>query len=210
LKLKISEGIMKTRISILKDNQADVGIGTLIIFIAMILVAAVAAAVLIQTSGVLQQKAQQTGKEATAEVASNLKVTSVMGQTDSTHSYARQLNITMELAAGGTAIDFSKVVIKYINETTSTTLNLQTDASTGATGTLFNYSEERVGIGNPNFVLQSADLAVVTLDLSQMNQQLYPRKRGTLQIIPETGTMVIKDVVAPPTFSDSDIVQLFP
>jgi flagellin FlaB len=201
---------MKSRISILKDNQADVGIGTLIIFIAMILVAAVAAAVLIQTSGVLQQKAQQTGKEATAEVSSNLKVTSVMGQTDGTHSYIQRLNITMELAAGGTAIDFSKVVIKYINETTSTTLNLQTDVTGAATDKLFNYSEERVGIGNPNFVLQSADLAVITMDLSQMNQQLYPRKRGTLQIIPETGAMVIKDIVAPPTFSDNDIVQLFP
>ncbi|SNQ58891.1 archaellin/type IV pilin N-terminal domain-containing protein [Candidatus Methanoperedens nitratireducens] len=170
---------MKTRINMIKDNQADVGIGTLIVFIAMILVAAVAAAVLIQTSGVLQQKAQQTGKEATAEVASNLKVTSLIGQTDATHSYVQKLNITVELAAGGTSIDFSKVVIKYINETTSTTLNLNT-ADSGATATLFNYSEERVGSGTPNHVLQAADLAVVTMDLSLMNQQLYPRKKGTI------------------------------
>lgn len=200
---------MKTRINIIKDNQADVGIGTLIVFIAMILVAAVAAAVLIQTSGVLQQKAQQTGKEATAEVASNLKVTSLIGQTDVTHSYVQKLNITVEQAAGGTAIDFSKVVIKYINETTSTTLNLNT-ADSGATATLFNYSEERVGSGMPNHVLQAADLAVVTMDLSLMNQQLYPRKKGTIYIIPETGTMVLKDVVAPATFGDSDMIQLFP
>jgi archaeal flagellin FlaB len=200
---------MKTRISILKDNQADVGIGTLIIFIAMILVAAVAAAVLIQTSGVLQQKAQQTGKEATAEISSNLKVTSVIGETDDTHSYTKSLNITVELAAGGAPIDFSKVVIKYINESASTTLNMNT-ADTGATGTFFNYSEERVGTGTPNHVLQAADLAVVTMNLSQMNQQLYPRKRGTIYILPETGTMVLKDVVAPSTFSDSNMVQLFP
>jgi flagellin FlaB len=201
---------MKTRISILKDNQADVGIGTLIVFIAMILVAAVAAAVLIQTSGVLQQKAQQTGKEATSEVASNMKISSVVGTTDGSNVYTQELNVTLELAAGGSSIDFSKVVIKYINESSTKVLNLQTDASAGATGSLFNYTEVRTGSGNPNYVLQSGDLAIVTLDLSAMGQDLYPRKKGTIQIIPESGTMVIKDVVAPATFGDSTQIQLFP
>ncbi|VVB94854.1 Flagellin B2 [uncultured archaeon] len=200
---------MKTGISILKNNKADVGIGTLIVFIAMVLVAAVAAAVLIQTSGVLQQKAQQTGKEATAEVASNLKISSVVGKTDSTNGKVQLINVTMELAAGGSSIDFSKVVVKYINETTTTTLNLQT-GSGGATASLFNYTEERVGSGSANNVLQSGDLALVTLNLTAMSQELYPRKKGTIQIIPETGTMVLKDVVAPATYGENTMVQLFP
>ncbi len=200
---------MKTRISIMKDNKADVGIGTLIVFIAMVLVAAVAAAVLIQTSGVLQQKAQQTGKEATSEVASNLKISSVIGKTDSGNTRVQMLNVSLELAAGGSSIDFSKVVVKYINETASTTLNLQT-GSGGATAALFNYTEERVGSGSANNVLQSGDLALVTLNLTGMSQELYPRKKGTIQIIPESGTMVIKDVVAPATFGENTQVQLFP
>jgi flagellin FlaB len=201
---------MKTKISIVKDNQADVGIGTLIVFIAMILVAAVAAAVLIQTSGVLQQKAQQTGKEATSEVASNLKISSVVGTTDGSSIRVQKLNVTLELAAGGSSIDFSKVVIKYINESSTTVLGLQADASAGATGSLFNYTEVRVGSGTANNVLQSGDLAVLTLDLTQMTQELYPRKKGTIQIIPESGTMVIKDVVAPSTYGDNTQIQLFP
>ncbi|NJD76790.1 MAG: flagellin [Candidatus Methanoperedens sp.] len=201
---------MKTRISILKNNRADVGIGTLIVFIAMVLVAAVAAAVLIQTSGVLQQKAQQTGKEATAEVASNLKVTSVVGETDTGNDFIQKVNITVELAAGGSPIDFSKVVVKYINESTAMTLNLQTNSSYGPTAALFGYTEERVGSGSANNVLQPGDLAVVTFNLTLMNQNLYPRKRGTLHIIPETGTMVLKDIVAPSTFGDATMIQLFP
>ena len=209
-KTKNNGGVMKTRISMLRDNRADVGIGTLIVFIAMVLVAAVAAAVLIQTSGVLQQKAQQTGKEATSEVASNLKIASVVGRTDTNRNYIQELNISVELAAGGSSIDFSKVIVKYINETTTTTLNLQTNGTGGAAASLFNYTEERVGSGSANNVLQSGDLALVTLNLNSMSQNLYPRKKGTIQIIPETGTMIIKDIVAPATYGDNTMVQLFP
>ena len=51
------------------NKKADMGIGTLIIFIAMILVAAIAAGVLIQTATSLQNRALLTGDRTRAQVS---------------------------------------------------------------------------------------------------------------------------------------------
>ena len=199
--------------NLIKNEDADVGIGTLIIFIAMVLVAAVAAAVLIQTSGVLQQKAQQTGKEATAEVSSNIKIVNVVGsRADTTLTTpVNNLNISVELSAGGSTIDFNQVVIKYLNETTAVTLTYLAGDTPDATH--FTYKEDRDPSGTGVPVLAPGDLAIINIDLSTATgtkQELSVRSKGTVQIIPETGTMIVKDIVAPASYGTYTNVQLFP
>ena len=59
-----------------KDNLAAIGIGAMIVFIALILVAAVASAVIIQTGEKLQQNAQQTGDDTQREIGGKITINS--------------------------------------------------------------------------------------------------------------------------------------
>ena len=67
------------------DNLAAIGIGAMIVFIALILVAAVAAAVIIQTAEKLQQNAQSTGDDTTDEMSGKVTIMNVF--VDSTDNY---------------------------------------------------------------------------------------------------------------------------
>jgi len=61
------------------NDRGQVGIGTLIVFIAMVLVAAIAAGVLINTAGLLQSQAEATGEESSEQVTDRVQVSSVTG-----------------------------------------------------------------------------------------------------------------------------------
>lgn len=110
-----------------QDTRAQVGIGTLIIFIAMVLIAAVAASVLIQTSGILQQQAQSTGKQATQEVSSNLIVKNIEGvraknnATDMADNVSL-LKIRVGLNVGSSPVDLNQLIVTVTDGTNTNDL----------------------------------------------------------------------------------------
>ena len=141
-----------------KDRQerGQVGIGTLIVFIALVLVAAIAAGVLINTAGFLQSQAEATGEESTDQVANGLQVENAKAD-----SALENPQITISLAPGSDSVDLSDAQIEAFGDETDSVVGLQD---------LINDGESADGVESGSPVLrESTDFAV--LDLGDDNAE---------------------------------------
>ena len=66
-----------SKIDEINNDWGSIGIGAMIVFIALILVAAVASAVIIQTGEKLQQNAQQSGSDTQQEISGKISIITV-------------------------------------------------------------------------------------------------------------------------------------
>jgi len=96
-------------------ERGQVGIGTLIVFIAMVLVAAIAAGVLINTAGFLQTQAEDTGTESTEQVADNLNVITQVGNV-SDSDMINELRVGVQPAAGADDINLAELTVQYVSD----------------------------------------------------------------------------------------------
>jgi archaellin len=106
-------------------KKSLMGIGTLIIFIATILVAAVAAGVLISTSGILQQRALITGQEARKQITNSVDVISILAHGNKTDESMNNFEIYIRLSAGSDPIQMKKFDVQFISENHDTGAKLQ-------------------------------------------------------------------------------------
>ena len=116
------------------NDRGQVGIGTLIVFIAMVLVAAIAAGVLINTAGLLQSQAEATGEESSAQVVDRVQVSSVTGSaivqdddtdpqtSDSDNEQISLIELTVLRSPGADDIDLTNGIIEVFAEGESDTL----------------------------------------------------------------------------------------
>jgi len=103
-----------------KNKKAIMGIGTLIIFIAMVLVAAVAASVLIRTSGVLQERSFAVANSARKALVNQIDIVSVSGLVNTSKRSGYEtiygLEIRAKLGPGSYPIQLKSVHMEFISE----------------------------------------------------------------------------------------------
>ena len=152
-----------------EEERGQVGIGTLIVFIAMVLVAAIAAGVLINTAGFLQTQAEATGEESTSQVSDRVQVVS---QSGSVNNSGDQINVTeidfvIAKAPGAGSIDLAQVSVELIGANGQQSFQLnELDAgateigSPDANVTIFTAPDDTDVV-----LTESSDRAEVTVDL---------------------------------------------
>ncbi|EMR74791.1 archaeal flagellin-like protein [Thermoplasmatales archaeon SCGC AB-540-F20] len=211
------------------EEEAMVGIGTLIVFIAMVLIAAVAASVLITTSETLQSRARTVGTATIREVSAGVSIESITGYTNVNKTKIEYIALTIRPRAGSKDIDlglctlsvlYDNLTILTLNESLVQNVNtdnksvFETPITSGSSYTILdNTSSIKFGviaIHDPDSSvintngMNSGDRIIIIVNLSAIITSqggLPPREAVEGTLTPEIGIMAQYDTTAPAVFS---------
>ncbi len=167
-------------------DRGQVGIGTLIVFIAMVLVAAIAAGVLINTAGFLQTQAEDTGEESTEQVSDRVQVLSSIGEDTTPDGTIDTVNLTVQKAPGSGPILLDDVLIEWLGDSATT----YTAADFNSNGvTVLDDDNPRATITLTGVSLEDGDSADLTITTG-------------------SGAQTVHSLNAPDIIDDGDTVRL--
>ncbi|GAA5431698.1 archaellin/type IV pilin N-terminal domain-containing protein [Haloarcula japonica] len=197
------------------EGRGQVGIGTLIVFIAMVLVAAIAAGVLINTAGFLQSSAQATGQQSSDSTTNRIQVVGMTGDHFTSNSEVGVVDIVVRRAPGATNVDLDKTTIQWIGPSGSY-YQLAAGGAEGNPDGRFNVSTVQDNDGSQPVLNDVEDRFRITLDLGNDNSvgavpfgtELPEGETATLRITSPAGGMTTEEVVVPKTLSGESSVTL--
>jgi flagellin FlaB len=175
------------------DNLAAIGIGAMIVFIALILVAAVAAAVIIQTAEKLQQNAQSTGDDTTDEMSGKVQILNVFVD-DPDNSYV----VYFRLAAGSDDTAANDILWQVFCE----------DAGNSTTDRIAGEFDDTPGDGGTSIIFELSDDAATPTEAATAEAGVA--YRVSLDADVTSGTPAVTNDCSPSTmFADNVRATLY-
>ena len=207
---------------IFRNNElGSIGIGAMIVFIAMVLVAGIAASVLIQTSTRLEMQALKTGAETTDEVASGLKVEGIEGYNSSGSITKMAIEITSR--AGSPDIDLAQAVVELSDSSSKYVLRYGSSVTGTANvdGSVFDVTnfgdaddfdiivlqdaDDSCTSANP--VINFGDHVILAVDANSVFSGISPRTDVFGMVVSEEGAPGIIGFTTPQSYTE-DVMEL--
>lgn len=199
-----------------ENTYATVGIGAMIVFIAMVLVAGIAASILVQTSSQLEMRALSTGHETITEVASGLRVSFIEGYNSS--GLITKMAVEVTGRAGTPDIDLSQAVIEISDSSNKYVLSYGGAVcnSSSIDGSIFEVTNFGDAYDFDLIVLQDADNScifsrpivnygdhvIIAINTSSVFSGLAPRTDVNGLIVTEEGAPGIIGFTTPSSYAD--------
>lgn len=201
----------------------------------MVLVAAIAAGVLINTAGSLQSQASDTGSESQAAVANQIQVVHASGEVNQSDEfidnyskpYLELLNLTVMKSPGSEAIDLTSMTIQYTSDNVDQTLTYNDSPR------IANYEDPEYANGWEEFLTEgegdnseemlanTGDRVEIIIHVRALEEQsegsmnnmpgkpgLEPGDSATIKLIDQSGAQFTYGVSAPSIFGDKEVVEV--
>jgi flagellin FlaB len=213
------------------DDIGDMGIGAMIVFIAMVLVAGIAASVLIQTANRLEIQAMQTGQETIGEVSTGLAVAGIYGYRAIADENISLMGINVQPRSGSFSIDLGQTYIEISDSNTKVVLMYEAnefhdtpdiDGDFFAAGFYDGLSATTFGIivledadgslasGTP--VVNKGDQVMLTVDLGAVfsGTEGLPTRTDVWGIVqPEEGAPAVFAFTTPSSYASDNVFNLY-
>jgi len=179
----------------------------------MVLVAAIAAGVLINTAGMLQAQAQQTGEETTSEVSDVVQIQEVIGSDVDSSDYfgtgnengeINLLNVSIRLASGSDPINMSKASYTISSPEGNATVisgNNRTDPIQHTAVQSLSGPDDKKSV-----LREQQDLLLVQIDLAEVDniEPLEESEQAKIIVQAPAGGQSFKEIQTPINIEEGD------
>jgi len=208
-----------------RKDVGSIGIGAMIVFIAMVLVAGIAASVLIQTSTQLEAQAMASGRETTKEVSTGLAVFDILGYAADGDDISK-IVIMIRARAGSIGIDLEETYLEISNSTVKYVMKYNPSfyskpdgqhdifgasvfpTSSGQFGILVAEDADGSFVSSSAVVINQGDKAFLCVNTTACFGDIAERTNMWGMVVPELGAPGMISFSTPASYSEANVFDL--
>jgi len=183
-----------------EDESGLIGIGTLVIFVSIVIVSSVAASILINTSLSLQQQARATTKDTVSQISSGVKVIDAKGKTDD-NQMIENIDIIVRPYPGTQGINLEDTTIQYKSKKMVSYMNWDNSVPPIDRGKFGVFGISDQSDTGKAFLSMMGDVARIRIRLHGENK-LDPGGHASVSIVPSSGFKTYYELFIPPILGE--------